>query len=518
MSLADLAKEYRYANPGHDLICEYEAGIPVYWTQLKASALRKQQLPTIAQFVLRLIDLGINEITKICDNLCLDMDFVRNALLTLDAEQLITKASDAHLQQLTFRVTQKGHLALKSELDTEYVETLQIRVDGYTGMMTNVDGPLLAHAEVLRQQKVLCLSPIVEHRPTVESLNQKLRDLDVIFRAGLEHNRASDQILDVIEIDKRNILYKLVNVLVFQERASKKLEFRVFDGHERNDQYALLLSRCERSGKRVIPEDKLVSMFDIDNTSILETVKPQLDRIEQTCRHIAEVEAQSQHLKQEKEMIERTLEQERTQPDIAATPITARSARIAQLEQQLAQRDQDLATRIQELQRLERNRNRLVQDVEHREILKKALTTVRRRFFIISPWINRVATDEEIIKLIEAALKRGVWIAIGFGMKERQDQTRRTFLDPKVEQQLERMQQRYGDRLYLGWLDTHEKILVCDAQFCVVTSFNWLSYRGEQGFRRETGTYSEDPHFIDDVTRAVMQGFKGLPQGFILND
>ncbi len=34
-------------------------------------------------------------------------------------------------------------------------------------------------------------------------------------------------------------------------------------------------------------------------------------------------------------------------------------------------------------------------------------------------------------------------------------------------------------------LGTHEKILICDDEFCVVTSYNWLSFDGTD--RRERG-------------------------------
>ena len=42
---------------------------------------------------------------------------------------------------------------------------------------------------------------------------------------------------------------------------------------------------------------------------------------------------------------------------------------------------------------------------------------------------------------------------------------------------------------------THEKLIICDDQFCAWGSFNWLSYRGEHDadYRRETSYYSERP-------------------------
>ena len=47
--------------------------------------------------------------------------------------------------------------------------------------------------------------------------------------------------------------------------------------------------------------------------------------------------------------------------------------------------------------------------------------------------------------------------------------------------------------------DTHAKVLVCDRSFAIVTSFNWLSFRGDprRSFRDERGMHVGLPEFID---------------------
>ena len=46
---------------------------------------------------------------------------------------------------------------------------------------------------------------------------------------------------------------------------------------------------------------------------------------------------------------------------------------------------------------------------------------------------------------------------------------------------------------------THEKVLIVDREFMVVTSFNWLSFRGQWGQRAEAGIY----HRIRDEIEAA---------------
>ena len=55
--------------------------------------------------------------------------------------------------------------------------------------------------------------------------------------------------------------------------------------------------------------------------------------------------------------------------------------------------------------------------------------------------------------------------------------------------------------------DTHEKILIADTRFAVVTSFNFLSFRADprRGFRRETGMYYEVKSKVEQLIQNVMQ-------------
>ena len=67
--------------------------------------------------------------------------------------------------------------------------------------------------------------------------------------------------------------------------------------------------------------------------------------------------------------------------------------------------------------------------------------------------------------------------------------------DPKILKQLENMQRKkYGNYLILVSMNnTHEKILICNNDVFVITSFNWPSFRGDPKFefRQETGYYTE---------------------------
>jgi hypothetical protein len=52
---------------------------------------------------------------------------------------------------------------------------------------------------------------------------------------------------------------------------------------------------------------------------------------------------------------------------------------------------------------------------------------------------------------------------------------------------------------------THEKVLIVDHEFMVVTSFNWLSFRGEWGQREEAGIYHRIRSEIDDAAEVYLE-------------
>lgn len=139
-------------------------------------------------------------------------------------------------------------------------------------------------------------------------------------------------------------------------------------------------------------------------------------------------------------------------------------------------------------------------------MLLKALKDAQKQVIIVSPWIKRSGVNNEVLLLIEKALQKKVQVVIGYGISDEQDS------DPKILKQLENMQKKkYGNYLTLVSLNnTHEKVLICDNDFLVITSFNWLSFRGDPkfGFRQETGYYTEIKEGIKKMKENLSQRMK----------
>lgn len=454
MILNELADLHRQRIPGYDLTCQYQAGIPTHKARLKVDVLKKQEVPAPAQFALKLIDLGISTETEIANALGMEIEFVRDALAYLDLHQLIIRRfGSPENPSITFATTGKGKQALREAMTALYVKRFYIQVDGLTGEIAPLDESVLQTGQDLNKMGIWLLHASPGKRPIAESLNNKLSALESVFKES-EGFDSSDQLVEVLDVERPWLMYKVVNVLVFRDRTTGRVDLRVFEGYEPVPEYDRILKKREQSGGRVIPDDLLDSAVDyVLPSELVQELRPKIERLEELDRQVQEAAS-------EKDELQASLE--KLDEETSAEAVTSKTARIQELES--------------EVQRLKaaQGQSRIVQDNEHRQLLKNALSLAQRGVVIISPWIRRSATDEEIIKLIEQAVQRGVWIAIGYGMPLRRHESKDLYIDEWVAKQFRRIQKRPdGKRLQVKWLgNTHEKILVCDRQFCVVTSHN----------------------------------------------
>lgn len=108
---------------------------------------------------------------------------------------------------------------------------------------------------------------------------------------------------------------------------------------------------------------------------------------------------------------------------------------------------------------------------QHRELLEQSFVDARHFVLVISPWMRLDAVNRYLVNRIEDALKRGVFIAFGYGISHKKD--------PLTEIVVSRLQSlsKYSNFLIKDVGDTHEKTLICDRNYVVTTSYNFLSYK-----------------------------------------
>ncbi|MCL4553488.1 MAG: phospholipase D-like domain-containing protein [Candidatus Marsarchaeota archaeon] len=520
--------------PECDLVCSYAAGVPVYRTRLRASVRRQQHIPTIPEFVLRLISAGIGS-TDIPKAIGLGADFVRTALGYLLQEDLIVASnaiSESGDQCLS--VTPRGRSALEKALASVTSEYMDVLVDGLTGQYYSPDTASIADGRILRKETdCWLLQPLGRMRPTPRALNDGLPRLQRILREQTSQlsriamaaagggavdgePEGKTDLIEIADIVDHRLLYKRANVLVFRNRDTGEVEFRVFEGQFAMPDYDEVMTKLAREGRgNIIPPGLLHKPEEIEQPVLSKNVADEVERVAKLSLEIRKVEDTMSVLQTAAETAASSDNRE-----LPVEIVTEKTLRIRELESQLGAHLDDkkaLEERIAEMARQKEDlkkqlgASRPVFDNEHRTLLKRALTSAKDSVIIISPWIKRAAVDKEIITMIRKCLARQVRVVVGYGMEKRANQE---FIDYDVQADFEAIQKSgNGHLLYVEEIGkTHEKVVICDDVFCVIGSFNFLSYKGDRGFRQETGMYSESAEHIRVLKERVLGSFAGLPK------
>lgn len=150
-------------------------------------------------------------------------------------------------------------------------------------------------------------------------------------------------------------------------------------------------------------------------------------------------------------------------------------------------------------------RSQIIQTDQHRAALKEAILDARRELVVVSPWLTTAAVDGELESWFRQALdtNRELRIVIGYGIEPETGKGDWKSRDQRSA--LARLNQvglRYRGRLRTEEIGfTHEKVVICDRRYAIITSFNWLSFKPQpnKGVRREIGTRVEDKTAVEEL-------------------
>ncbi|MGX3098655.1 phospholipase D-like domain-containing protein [Helicobacter sp. 23-1046] len=135
---------------------------------------------------------------------------------------------------------------------------------------------------------------------------------------------------------------------------------------------------------------------------------------------------------------------------------------------------------------------------EHKRYFIYVLENAKKHIYIQSPWVR-----DNILKIykthIESALKRSVKVCIKYGMKPR-NRFDKVGIDDKAKEFFNELQAKFPQLFKLKTDNNHSKILICDDEFMLIGSFNWLSFGGEnkddKENRGETSTVNKNQQSI----------------------
>nr|WP_255550974.1 phospholipase D-like domain-containing protein [Granulicella sp. dw_53] len=145
---------------------------------------------------------------------------------------------------------------------------------------------------------------------------------------------------------------------------------------------------------------------------------------------------------------------------------------------------------------------------DHPLLLRDALKTAKERLLIISPWIRGEVVDKDFLKDLENRLQAGVSVYIGHGITTNPTRNPKS-ADAAAKTDLQKLATAYANLRFVRIGNTHAKVLIKDQEFAAITSFNWLSFRGDPNktYRDEQGVLLQKTDLVNSKFDEVVQQF-----------
>lgn len=485
MDLSRLANRHKYKYPGYRLVNHIKVASPIYSIPLDIVIQKKKDLSIIQEFCLKLISEKINDTKIISELLGIEKNVIDDNI-----SELISNDIAKYNLSSGISITEKGKRVSK-ELKLEVPVNLNyiFYMDALTGNIYVDDKRLSNHREI--QKDSLKSIPIIKSRPTLEDI--KFKDIkSAIRKYNNNFNKLSDDLegdlVYINDMDKPEVQYKYIDLLVFykkEDNDSDEDEIKIIP-FEKSD---LIKDYIDLIDIDLVKSVILEKQDDAKYKSILEDVDSKL--IEDAKKSELEYE------EIEKKLI---LEKEKEEIIMVDSSIDINNKELQILQKRILSLEEDVKML---------SRNRVIHTYEHRDIMIKALRNAKKFVIIISPWIRKPAFDKELENLIYQTVDRNVMVVIGYGISDKKDEC-----DKDIINRLKKLSSQNNNFELVNLpevaYNTHEKVLICDCEFMVITSFNWLSFAGnpDWGLRQETGYYIEQKNSIDDMIKNVFYRMK----------
>lgn len=496
MTAEEVARRFAGARSGYRLISYREVALPLFKIDLELLVLERKALPPIQEYVLRSVESGLVQLTDVAGLLGVDESVVRSAAADLlAADCLILTAAGEHDRTHRLALTRKGQRTAAEAASVQPVEaTLPVWVDGLTRQVLSVTGKGRQWFPASRsgERGLVEIPAYPRRRPTLESV--PFESVQAVIRAESAGRHASREVVGITGMGKaRRFAREAVALAYSAPHEDEPLITLMIDGEHSEAHDKALAQALAHSTRRVVPEDwhsaRALAQVVVGEDVLAQTANTDLT---------ASMEQERDALRSEDRVL-RTAAQQAPPDELKA------------LRERLAESDR----RQTELQRaLDNISVRQVPVYEHPGYLRRALEEAHRRVLIVSPWIRFEVVNDELIGRMRKTLDRGVelWIAYGIKPEGGYRSKAKGEGDREAERKLRRLEEDYPQLFHMVRLgDTHAKVLVCDSRFSIVTSFNWLSFRGDDtlDFRDERGYYVGLSAKVDELFETYRARFNG---------
>ena len=427
---------FHAGRPGYDLLDYAEVALPVYKVTLRVLLLQHTPLTPMYEFVLKAIRLGIDTRDEIAACLGIPAGMVEETLRVLhQSEEVDLRRDDGGSDR--FGLTRKGE---KTTIELERIrpeqQTIRMFFDGLTRQPMDTSGVSLLsgkEAEELGMREI----------PAVPHSRIEVGDIDLVAASRiLSRERGTQPRRDLIAIksvENRRRLHMPALAMVFQASGGGDVELLFANETIMLDEHNRRFALAEGPRKVRL----------LDEFSKPDVAQDAFSRKVRSLSKLAETPAAAGR--------KRTLRAKSPVQDGTIQPLS-------------------------------------VQD--HPPLLLDALRTATEHVMIICPWITEQVVDGPTLRIIEALLRKGVKLYVGYGIDDGEQLPRRG--RKPIPAGIVDLAEKYDNFELRELGDTHEKLLIKDDEFEVVGSFNWLSFRGDptRKLRREHSVKITDPAYV----------------------
>ena len=484
----------QYEFPDFNTIVIAPMALPLYYVRLEVEVLEPRELTTFQTYLLHAIALGVNTPAQLSWLLGVDEQDLAVPAGSLLQAGYLTHGPAVMEQTRDLTLTPLGKQAFETQgpLPIPKRKIGQLHFNAVTWQPIPKENMTLS-VEDLRKQGLSVLPAQERRRPslgdfTEREVNAALSDLDyfqekeIIAMLGLK--KVEPEYLAPIQLvllEHRHSNER--RLVVYRDDVQQEAESRIMQRHFDNENFTMPReASLMEEIHSYLPRSIDPTIADSTQTLLMnEKIIADLD---------AELEAQEERRSRSQD------EQERR--DLAT--------RIAIMERQLQTKHEE---NEQLRQSLAKSHVTFLRTEEHRDFLEQALRDAQEEVLIISPWINSRACDNALCRLLAETVGRGVRVCIGYGYG--QDRPLEAERHRQNLHQVQRDIDRYTPaNTRVEWYETtgtHQKIVVCDRQYCAIGSFNWLSYRGklDEGYRRETSSVFRDHEDVSHVAEITFE-------------
>ena len=438
--LNNLADKIEKDSPSLSVFAARQFCYQLYQTPVQIEITKERDLNILEEFILRAsiefnpppTEVELGQILK------LDPIFIQNTTNTLQSLQTLTLTPPDSRITITSEGKEfytKGSLPQPPENRLIYAITnpLSEQINWRLSAATSKSPELPNLAEFITFENT---TPDIANL-TIEEFKQQILDSDL----GI-HLPESGQIVKNFYVDKdaEKITWKAISILVIFDVIEEKLILQAREGNKILEQVSNQLQEMAEKGEILLnelcglPPESIASQTE----SILELKNQQVEERLQKIRQ------------QGIEIIKQTREKGRK-------TLPKKSEFI------------------------------LLRDRQIRPEFLSTLKAATQQILIYSPWVTEEVVDEEFLQILQKLANNGVWILIGYGIAEKQEEETKP-MSPKVEEKL--LTIRTPEDLpaaQIFWLgNSHAKEVLVDRKIHLSGSHNWLSYRGDRNFRGET--------------------------------